>query len=88
MTSKEELEKAFNERAQQLAMMQIQFDSMVESLSPNQIKRAIKAIIHYPVPLDNPGTDEDEVHVTQLGVQIELIKASMANINIAIEESI
>jgi len=85
MTSKE-LEEAFNAKAQDLAIYTMQFDSMVESLSPNQIKRAFKAVMHYPTPLDNPGTDEDEINVAQLGVVISVTKAAMATINMAIEE--
>ncbi len=81
-----DLEKEFNEKAEKLAQYQLAFDSQIEDLRPNQIKRAFTAVMKYPVPNDRPATTDTEHNLTVLGIAISELKTEMATISAAIQQ--
>lgn len=86
MISKDTLQKEFNERAEKLSLYQTSFESRIENLRMNQLKRAITAILRYPVPMEKKHQTDEEHDVTKLGIAISETKQEMATISAAMSE--
>ena len=86
MISKNDLQKAFNERAESLSLYQTSFEARIENLRMGELKRAVTAILRYPVPSEKKHQSDEEHDVTKLGIAISETKQEMATISAAMSE--